>query len=101
MKSDVATCFHWLFLGFDSLGLSSSHLSDESHFSSPPICEANSVFPFSSNLAVMHSKLFSNDNTLQQQQQHQQQLQQQHFSSGLADLSKSLATGSMFHLIRL
>jgi hypothetical protein len=49
----------------------------------------------------MHSKLFSNDNQLQQQQQQQQQLQQQHFSSGLADLSKSLATGWIFHLISI
>ena len=80
--------------GYESVpsnhGLSSHFGSDPPGFGIPPNCEANSVFPFPTNLAVMHSKLFSNENQSQQQQQQQHQ-QQQHFTPGLSDLSKSLS----------
>ena len=80
-------------VGYESHSSNIGNLTTETQFSSPPISDSNSVFPFSSNLAVMHSKLF------QTESQQQLQQQQQHFASGLTDISKSISTGIAWFLI--
>ena len=103
LKKSEVHCFikfliFFYILGYESVssthGLSGHFGGEPPGFGIPPNCEANSVFPFPTNLAVMHSKLFSNDSQQQQHQQHHHQ-QQQHFTPGLSDLSKTLTAGTL------